>query len=176
MLSRADLIFLHAPSVYDFRKHSILYGPVSDLVPSTPVFEMYPIGFTTMAEYLERHGHRVRIVNLAVRMLKDERFDPEALVKGLNPVAFGIDLHWLPHAHGALAVAEMVKKHHPNTPIIFGGFSSTYFHEELIRYPFVDFVIRGDSAEEPIRQLMDHITGKPKARVAGRNPEPDLEG
>ena len=41
------------------------------LVPSTPVFEMYPIGFTTMAEYLERHGLRVRILNLAVRMLND---------------------------------------------------------------------------------------------------------
>lgn len=163
MFSRADLVFLHAPSVYDFRKHSILYGPVSDLVPSTPVFEMYPIGFTTMAEYLERHGLRVRIVNLAVRMLNDASFDPEAMVKKLNPVAFGIDLHWLPHAHGALAVAEMVKKHHPNTPVIFGGFSSTYFHEELIRYPFVDFVVRGDSAEEPIRQLMAHLAGKPKA-------------
>lgn len=163
MFSRADLIFLHAPSVYDFRKHSILYGPVSDLVPSTPVFEMYPIGFTTMAEYLERHGLRVRIVNLAVRMLNDGKFDPEALVKNLNPLAFGIDLHWLPHAHGALAVAEMVKKHHPDTPVIFGGFSSTYFHEELIRYPFVDFVIRGDSAEEPIRQVMAHLAGQPKA-------------
>lgn len=159
MFSRTDLVFLHAPSVYDFRKHSILYGPVSDLVPSTPVFEMYPIGFTTMAEYLERHGLRVRIVNLAVRMLNDARFDSEALVKALHPAAFGIDLHWLPHAHGALAVAEMVKRHHPDIPIIFGGFSSTYFHEELIRYPYVDYVVRGDSAEEPLRRLMAHLTG-----------------
>ncbi len=159
MFKRADLVFLHAPSVYDFRKHSILYGPVSDLVPSTPVFEMYPIGFTTMAEYLERHGFCVRIVNLAVRMLNDDNFDPERLIAALNPAAFGIDLHWLPHAHGALAVAEVVKRQHPDTPIIFGGFSSTYFHEELIRYPFVDFVIRGDSTEEPLRQLMAHLTG-----------------
>lgn len=163
MFSRADLIFLHAPSVYDFRKHSILYGPVSDLVPSTPVFEMYPIGFTTMAEYLERHGMRVRILNLAVRMLNDESFDPEPLIKALDPLAFGIDLHWLPHAHGALAVAEMVKRCHPQTPIIFGGFSSTYFHEELIRYPYVDFVVRGDSAEEPLRQLMAHLRGERNA-------------
>ncbi|MGQ9490457.1 MAG: TIGR04190 family B12-binding domain/radical SAM domain protein [Anaerolineae bacterium] len=159
MLSRTDLVFLHAPSVYDFRKHAILYGPVSDLVPSTPVFEMYPIGFTTMAEYLERHGLRVRIVNLAVRMLNDEQFEPEALVKDLHPVAFGIDLHWLPHAHGALAVAELVKRHHPDTPLIFGGFSASYFHEELIRYPFVDYVIRGDSAEEPLRQLLSFLKG-----------------
>ena len=93
----------------------------------------------------------------------------------MNPAAFGIDLHWLPHAHGALAVAEMVKRHHPDTPIIFGGFSATYFHEELIRYPFVDFVIRGDSAEEPLRQLMAHLTGQGRARPA-RRPQSDLEG
>jgi B12-binding domain/radical SAM domain protein len=159
MFGRADLILLHAPSVYDFREHSILYGPVSDLVPSTPVFEMYPIGFTTMAEYLERNGLRVRLLNLAVRMLNEPNFKAEPLLSALNPTAFGIDLHWLPHAHGALAVAEMTKRLHPDTPIIFGGFSSTYYHEELIRYPFVDFVIRGDSAEEPLRQLMAHLTG-----------------
>lgn len=163
MSHRADLILLHAPSVYDFRRQSILYGPVSDLVPSTPVFEMYPIGFTTMAEYLERTGFRVRIINLAVRMLNEPTFDPEPLIAALNPTAFGIDLHWLPHAHGALAVAQLVKHYHPNTPIIFGGFSSTYYHEELIRYPFVDYVIRGDSAEEPLRQLVAHLKGKPAA-------------
>jgi B12-binding domain/radical SAM domain protein len=160
MFNQADLIFLHAPSVYDFRQHSILYGPVSDLVPSTPVFEMYPIGFTTMAEYLERHDQRVRILNLAVRMLNDPNFDAEAAIAALDPTAFGIDLHWLPHAHGALAVAELVKRYHPDTPVIFGGFSATYFHEELIRYPFVDFVIRGDSAEEPLHQLMACLTGQ----------------
>ncbi len=57
-----DLLLLHAPSVYDFRKHAILYGPVSDLIPSSTVFEMYPLGFTTMASYLHDRGMQVRIV------------------------------------------------------------------------------------------------------------------
>ncbi len=50
--SRADvdLLLLHAPSVYDFRKRAILYGPVSDLIPSSTVFEMYPLGFLTIVE------------------------------------------------------------------------------------------------------------------------------
>jgi len=162
-MAQADLVLLHAPSVYDFRKQSILYGPVSDLVPSTPVFEMYPIGLTTIAEYLERHGFRVRIVNLAVRMLNSDRFDAEKLIAGLHPAAFGIDLHWMPHAHGAIEVARLCKKHHPDVPVMFGGFSSTYFHEELIRRPEVDFVVRGDSTEEPVLQLMQHLTGRPGA-------------
>lgn len=159
-----DLVLLHAPSVYDFREHSILYGPVSDLVPSTPVFEMYPIGFTTIAEHLERHGWRVRIINLAVRMLRDASFSAEDLIKRLKPAAFGIDLHWLPHAHGALAVAELVKRHHPEIPVIFGGFSATYYYEELLRLPVVDYVVRGDSTEEPMRELMECIS-------EGREPE-----
>jgi B12-binding domain/radical SAM domain protein len=162
-MPQADLVLLHAPSVYDFRKKSILYGPVSDLVPSTPVFEMYPIGFTTIAEYLERHGFQVRIVNLAIRMLNSDRFDPEKLIKKLKPIAFGIDLHWMPHAHGAVEVARLCKQYHPDVPVIFGGFSSTYFHEELIRLPEVDFVVRGDSTEEPMLQLMRRLSGDPDA-------------
>jgi len=152
-----DLILLHAPSVYDFREQSILYGPVSDLVPSTPVFEMYPIGFTTIAEYLERHGRRVRIINLALRMLRDAHFDVEATIKRLRPAAFGVDLHWLPHAHGALAIAELLKRQHPDIPVIFGGFSASYYYEELLGYPYVDYVVRGDSTEEPMRQLLECI-------------------
>src|SRR5512141_961514 len=156
-MSSPDLVLLHAPSVYDFREKSILYGPVSDLVPSTPVFEMYPIGFTTIAEYLERHGLRVRIVNLAVQMLRDARFDVEQHLAKLDAAAFGIDLHWLPHAHGAIEVARIVKRLHPNRPVIFGGFSSTYFHQELIQYPAVDFVVRGDSTEVPMLALVEYI-------------------
>jgi B12-binding domain/radical SAM domain protein len=162
-MAQADLVLLHAPSVYDFRKKSILYGPVSDLVPSTPVFEMYPIGLTTIAEYLERNGLRVRIINLAVRMLNSEKFDPEKLIQTLRPAAFGIDLHWMPHAHGAIEIARLCKKHHPDTPIMFGGFSSSYYHEELVRRPEVDFVVRGDSTELPVLQLMQQITDHPDA-------------
>jgi B12-binding domain/radical SAM domain protein len=162
-MPQADLVLLHAPSVYDFRKKAILYGPVSDLVPSTPVFEMYPIGLTTIAEYLERHGLRVRIINLAVRMLNSQQFDAEKLIQKLHPAAFGIDLHWMPHAHGAIEIARLCKKHHPHTPIMFGGFSSSYYHEELVRRPEVDFVVRGDSTEVPVLQLMQHITNHPDA-------------
>lgn len=152
-----DLVFLHAPSLYDFRKRATLWGPISDLVPSTPVFDMYPLGFATMLAHLQRAGFQVRIANLAARMVRSERFDPERLIARLSARAYGIDLHWLPHAHGALAVAEIVKAHHPEAPVIFGGYSSTYFHEALIRYPSVDYVLRGDSAEVPLERLMTHI-------------------
>ena len=160
-----DLVLLHPPSVYDFRQKTILYGPVSDLIPPSPVFEMYPIGFTSIAEYLERAGYQVRIVNLAIRMLNDRKFDAEAMIERLRAPVFGIDLHWLVHAHGAIEVAKLVKKHHPEAKVVVGGFSASYYYKELLHYPEIDYVLRGDSIEEPFRQLMDCITNRREPEV-----------
>lgn len=153
-MSKTDLILLHAPHVYDFRKIPQLYGPVSDLVLSTPVFEMYPVGLSSIAEYLEKAGFKVRIVNLAWRMLRDAGFDAEAFIQKLEAPVFGIDLHWMVHAHGSIEIAKLVKKYHPASKIIFGGFSASRFYRELIEYPEVDYVMRGDSTEEPMRLFM----------------------
>jgi B12-binding domain/radical SAM domain protein len=152
--SGTDLLLLHAPSVYDFRERAILYGPVSDMVPSSTVFEMYPLGFLTIVSYLHDRGMRVRIVNLALRMMNSRRFDVPRFLARQKPKAIGIDLHWMPHAHGALEVARIAKELHPDVPIIMGGLSSTYFHRELIAYPQVDYVLRGDSTEPPLHQLL----------------------
>ncbi len=149
-----DLLLLHAPSVYDFRRRAILYGPVSDMVPSSTVFEMYPLGFLTIASYLDERGLDVRIVNLALRMMQDARFDVPRFIGRQRPRVVGIDLHWLPHAHGALEVARICKEQLPGVPVIMGGLSASCYHEELIRHPCVDFVLRGDSTEAPLHQLL----------------------
>ena len=164
-MPKTDLILLHAPSVYDFRDRPAMYGPISDVIPSTPVFEMYPLGFVSMVGYLEQHGYRARIINLAVKMLKNPRFDPEELIAGLNAEAFGFDLHWLAHAAGALDLADVVKKHHPDTPVLLGGLSASLYHEEIIEhFPQIDYILRGDTTEPPLLDLMNHIS-------EGREPE-----
>ena len=157
MFKKPDLILLHAPAIYDFRQRPNLLGPISDVVPSTPIFEMYPVGFSSLAEHLERNGIGVRIINLAYRMLDNPKFDVEKKIAGLKPAAFGIDLHWLVHAQGSLEIAKICKKYHPDIPVIFGGYSSTYFHDQLIQYPQVDFVLKGDSTEKPLLQLLRAI-------------------
>lgn len=156
-MEKLDITFIHAPATYDFRERSIMYGPVSDMVPSTPIFEMYPVGLTTLSEYFERHGMRSRIYNLASMMLNVKNFDVEKNLAKLESRIFGIDLHWMPHCHGAIEVAKILKRLHPTCPITFGGLSSTIFHEDLMRYDCVDYVFRGDSTEEPMRMLLERI-------------------
>ena len=154
-MGKTDLVLLHPPSLYDFRKKPVMYGPISDVVPSTPIFEMYPIGFASLSEYLERNGLCVRIINVALKMLKSRRFDVAKMIQRLRPTAFGLDLHWMAHVQGCLAIAEEVKRVHPHIPVILGGFSASYYHEDLLRdYPQVDFIIRGDSTEAPLLELI----------------------
>ncbi|OQX94287.1 B12-binding domain/radical SAM domain protein [candidate division KSB1 bacterium 4572_119] len=160
MFKKPDLILLHAPALYDFRTHPTLLGPISDVIPSTPIFEMYPIGFSSIAEHLENNNIRVRIINLAFRMLENPKFEVEKFIAKLKPAAFGIDLHWLVHAQGSLEIAKICKKYHPDIPVIFGGYSSTYFHDQLLEYPQVDYVLKGDSTEEPLLQLIKSIKKK----------------
>ncbi len=154
---KKDVIFLHAPSVYDFRKKPIFYGPVSDVIPSSPVFEMYPMGFMTISSHLEAAGFRTRIVNIAVRMLQSESFDAEECIRKLDADVFAIDLHWMPHAHGALELAKIVKRLHPESKVELGGFTSSYFWKELIERPEVDLVMRGDTTEEPTVRMMEAL-------------------
>lgn len=159
ILRQPDLVLIHPPSVYDFRERTIFYGPVSDVIPSSPVFEMYPVGFLTLAAFLRRHGYRTRIVNLALLMMRSRRFRPERFLRKFRPTLFGVDLHWLPHAHGALEVAALLKRLHPDIPVVFGGMSSTYYHEELIREPAVDFVLRGSVTEPCLLALVREVEG-----------------
>lgn len=163
---RRDVIFLHAPSIYDFRKDTILFGPINDVIPSSSVFEMYPMGITSIAEHLDKSGFHVQIINVAYKMLRDSSYDPEEEIKKLNPRVWAIDLHWMPHVHGALALAAIIKKFHPNSPVLMGGLSSSYYHEELIESPDVDFVVRGDSTEVPVLELLEKLrTGQPLESV-----------
>ncbi|HYQ63403.1 TIGR04190 family B12-binding domain/radical SAM domain protein [Actinophytocola sp.] len=161
-----DMVLLHAPSVWDFRDEVIVAGPLADVIPSTTEFEMYPVGLTSIAAYLEANNYNVRMVNLAYRMLRRPGFDVPARIARLRAPVFGIDLHWLPHANGALGIAELVKKIHPEAKVLVGGMSASYFHRELMDNPAIDFVLRGDSTEEPCRQLLRALReGTPLAEV-----------
>lgn len=154
---RRDLVLLHPPAVYDFRTKPAFMGPLADAVPSTAMFEMYPVGLTSIAAFLERNHYNVEIVNLAYRMLQDARFDVAQHLRRMSAPVYGIDLHWLPHVQGALSVIELVKRLHPESRTLVGGLSASYYHEELARLPYVDFVLRGDSTEEPARQLLQAL-------------------
>jgi clorobiocin biosynthesis protein CloN6 len=156
----ADMFLLHAPSVYDFRdRDDILFAYLSDSdsVNVTSVYEMYPIGWFSIKQQLADHDFDCRIVNIASLMLTHPDLDVERLIGRLEAPIFGFDLHWMTQCNGAIELAKVVKRIHPDSLIIFGGISATYFAQELIQYPPVDVVVQGYDTLAPVTQLVEAV-------------------
>lgn len=156
----ADLVLLHAPSVYDFRERDDLlfaYLSDSDSVNVTSIYEMYPLGFFSIKQHLQENGLTAEIVNVAALMLMHPRLDVDKLLRRLSAPVIGFDLHWMCHCHGAIELAKQVKAIHPDTVVIFGGISSTYYAEQLVEYPCVDVVVKGYDTLSPVRQLVAEV-------------------
>ncbi|WMT52143.1 MAG: TIGR04190 family B12-binding domain/radical SAM domain protein [Ferroplasma sp.] len=153
---KTEVALVHAPSIYDFRTRDIKLGPISDVIPSTPVFEMYPIGFVSMLSSLIKEGYNARICNVAAMMVSSDKFDPVKYLKDVESDIFGIDLHWLPHVNGALKIARIIKDLHQNSKVLLGGFSATYFAEDIMKnYEYIDFILSGDLQENNIVKLAE---------------------
>jgi clorobiocin biosynthesis protein CloN6 len=162
---KADLFFLHAPSVYDFRERDdLLFAHLSDSdsVNTTTIYEIYPLGLLSLRQRLREEGIRAEIVNLASLMLIHPSINVPQLIARLEAPVFGFDLHWLIHCHGSLELAKVVKAAHPDSLVIFGGISSTYFAEELIRYDAVDVVVQGYDTLDVVARLMRAVTSGPR--------------
>lgn len=157
---KADLLLVHAPAVFDFRDRRDIYFPflgTSGDVPITPLYEYFPIGFKTLQRFLGERGHDVKLLNLSSLLLRYPKLAVESVIKALDAPVVGIDLHWMIHVQGSLAVAERIKALRPDIRIIFGGISSTYYADELIRYPFIDMVMRGYDTHEPMHELLGAV-------------------
>ena len=162
---RADLLLLHAPAFFDFRDRRDIYFPflgTSGDVPITPLYEYFPLGFKTLQRFLSNQGFDVKLINLSTVLLRYSKIDFRDLIESMEARLIGIDLHWMIHVQGSLAIAERIKAFHRDVPIIFGGISSTYYAEELIQYHCIDMVMQGYDTHEPMLCLL-------KTMAKGRN-------
>ena len=155
---RFDVLLVHPPAFMDFYSRRRYYGPIADVVPSTALFDMYPIGFLSIVTHLARHGFRVGLLNLAAAMAMNPGLDVEGLLSGLYADVYAVDLHWAIHCSGALRVAGLLKRLHPSSAVVLGGLTATiYWREVLEKYGFVDYVLLGDTCEEPLRMLVEAV-------------------
>lgn len=167
-----DMILVHAPSVYDFRhRDDILFAYLSnsDSVHVSAIFEMPPVGILAIQQHLQRFGFAVDFFNVASQMLRYPEFDVETFFENAPANYIGIDLHWLAHAHGALELTKLYKEIHPSAKTVVGGIASTYYHEELITYPQIDYVVRGYDTLLPVESLL-----KAQNSVAALSQVPNL--
>jgi B12-binding domain/radical SAM domain protein len=158
-MSSYDVILIHPPAIYDFRTRPIFHGPLGASVEQIQ-FNKVPIGMISIADYLDRHGYRVIVDNLNDRMIHAPAFDVEEHLEKMDASVIAIGLNFQQHSQGAMAIARRCKELHPESTVVMGGLTATRFHEEIIlKYPFVDAVIRAEG-EKPLLQLVRTLERK----------------
>ena len=145
-----DILFIHPP-----RELNPNYGKVIKSARGSFIF--IPMGIFAIGDLLEKEGFGVKLINYPLEHYLDKQWSLPHFLKTVDFDVCAIDLHWIHNAYGAIEVAKMVKRENPNAKIILGGFSASYFHEQILHYfKEVDGIIRGEG-EIPILRYLQHL-------------------
>ncbi len=121
-------------------------------------FMFFPMGLLAIADKCYQQGYSVQIVNYPMEHCFDHQWSLEQYLKDIDFKVCGIDLHWVNHSYGAIEVAKIVKKVNPNAKVVLGGYTATYFHEELMKYyNTIDGIVRGEG-EIPFLNYVQRVT------------------
>lgn len=157
-----DIVFLHPPSSFIKLKYP-LSGIFNALVGSTDILGHEPVGMISMAYNLSQNGYKTKIFNMG-KMLLDLRYKGVAdyssiknFLRDLRSRIYAIGLHWAAHAPGAVELARLVKEYHPESLVLLGGITSTYYHEEILKkFRFVDLVVLGE-VDGTINEIVEKL-------------------
>ncbi|MDD5038654.1 MAG: radical SAM protein [Dehalococcoidales bacterium] len=150
-MTQYDIILIHPPFSLDSSSVVSSY-PKSITIRGA----MMPMGMLSLAAFLEDHSFSVRIVNLGLERILTG-CNIEEIIKHLEARIYAIDLHWVAHSVSAIQTAELCKKFHPESSIILGGMTASFYDTEiLLGFPFIDAIVRGE-AEYPIALLAERL-------------------
>jgi radical SAM superfamily enzyme YgiQ (UPF0313 family) len=151
-----DILFLHVP------KFSNYYKPIDKF----SFINLPPVGVLGLADYLRQNHYDSRMIHLGVERHKHGAIDLDRIIAEERPAIIGLSLHWHFQSYDVIEVARKIKLSHPEIAVLLGGFTASYFAEEILRsFDCVDFIIRGD-AEVPVAELVaQHRSGRDYPRV-----------
>jgi radical SAM superfamily enzyme YgiQ (UPF0313 family) len=142
-----SFIFLHPPVT--LRRLSEEINQAKGRVSEYPIV---PMGLFSMASRLEEEGFETRIVNVSLLKLLNPEKKVEELIKDLDAAIFGIDLHWFTHSYGAIELARLLKSIKNDSKVIVGGYTSSFFYEEIMKkFTFIDGIAIGLAEESVVR-------------------------
>jgi len=126
-----------------------------------------PLGMLYIATYLRKNGVEISIIDEAAQgySLKDtvdwvKKEDPDIL--GFSTCSSS--------GRKAALLAEKVKQENPNVNVVFGNFFATFNAERILRkYPFVDFIVRGEGEQTSLELAKCLEKGGDLKQVLGIN-------
>jgi radical SAM superfamily enzyme YgiQ (UPF0313 family) len=142
-----DCLIIHTPKFNNY------YKPVGQFM----WVNYMPLGLLGIADYLERNGIKCRVLHQGVERMNRESWQLEESLNSSNPPVIGVSLHWHYQAYDVIESCRKIRKLIPNSYIVLGGSTASFFHDEIVRdLSCVDGVIRGDG-EIPLLEIVKKI-------------------
>jgi radical SAM superfamily enzyme YgiQ (UPF0313 family) len=143
MMEKVDVLFLHVPKLNNY------YRPINQYI----WINFLPMGLLALADSLHQQGISTEVVHLGVEWIEDPAFSILDYIRQKNPRIVAFDLHWHHQSFDVMELAKKIRAAFPETFILFGGFTASFFHEEILKnFDAIDGIIRGE-AEVPILEL-----------------------
>ena len=115
------------------------------------------MGLFSIAGELEKEGFETKILHLGIEKYLDKDFSIVDYIKENNIKFVAFSLHWHQTSYDVIETARAIKEDCPDIFISLGGYTSSFFAEEIMeKFPFIDAVIKGEG-EIPIKQLAKAI-------------------
>lgn len=146
-MERLACLFLHVPKLINY------YRPIHHFI----WINFLPMGLLGLADLLQRHGISSEIVHLGVECIENHDFSVLEYIREKAPRIVAFDLHWHHQSFDVMEIVKKVKAAFPSIYVLLGGFTASFFHEEIMRnFDGADAVIRGE-AEIPILELANSL-------------------
>jgi len=118
------------------------------------------MGLFAIGDMATRSGYNTQILHLGVEKIKDSSFSLRDYLSDTKPKIIGLSLHWHFQSYDVMQLAKKIRSFYPDSFIVLGGFTASYFYEEIMEnFDCIDAIIRGDG-ELPFLHLTDKVASQ----------------
>jgi len=125
-----------------------------------------PLGILYIASNIKAHRlDEVIVLDAFCRNLTKEECAARVVEERPEVVGFNCSTHTFMQT---IETMEMIRKELPNTIMVLGGYHATFASKKILRdYPFIDYILKGES-EGPMVKLLDALEkGEKPVEVEG---------
>ncbi len=115
------------------------------------------MGLFSLAGELVKNNFNAKIINLGIEKYLNKKFLLSNYIKENNIKLIAFSLHWNQTSYDVIETARIIKEKCPEVFITLGGYSASFFAEEILEnFPFIDSIMKGEG-ELSIVKLAESI-------------------
>jgi len=154
-MKELDVLFIHPP-----RRFQLDWGRWGALG-----LLQLPLGLPALANLCVQEGFDCRILDIPLELSLNPQWSLDSYLRSHPARVYAIDLHWFATSYGAIATARRCKALNPGCQVLLGGFTASFYAEEILRsHREVDAIIEGE-AEKPLLAYLRQLEREERAEA-----------